>query len=37
VIVDTSAILAILRREDDAEPLLFKGGEFARTDVKRAI
>ena len=51
MIVDTSAILAVLFREDEApgfetliaalasatgEPLLFKGNDFAQTDVVAA-
>lgn len=49
MIVDSSAVLAVLFAEDDAdryettvakatgEPLLFKGDDFARTDVASAL
>ena len=40
MIVDTSAVLAVLFREADAahyaRPLLFKGKDFTRTDVAQA-
>jgi uncharacterized protein with PIN domain len=39
MIVDTSALVAILKVEPDAAelPLLFKGNDFAHTDVKPAV
>jgi uncharacterized protein with PIN domain len=47
MVVDTSAIVAILEQEPEGErftlakqlgePLLFKGGDFAVTDIPRAL
>ncbi|MGF1550109.1 MAG: hypothetical protein ACFBQW_06205 [Sphingomonadaceae bacterium] len=38
IVIDTSALVAILEREPEADaPLLFKGNDFSRTDVRIAI